>query len=387
MAGGPAGLARWRVAVLAVAAVAVLVLAGVALLRPAAGRTGDAGRGAGQSGASGSGTGQPAASSPESSAALPAAVKRIAYVPYWDQQRAFASLRENLDVFDEVSPFWYALDPDGRIVLADKENTTVDRATVRFLQRRGIRVLPTVTNLRNGDFAPELVQRMLHDRTAVRTHVRALVALATGGGYDGIDLDYESLEAADREAYSGFLRELSGALHAKGKLLTTSVHPKVSDAGYDERNQAQDFRAIGAATDEVRVMTYDYHWETSPPGAIAPAAWVEQVIAWTVTQIPPEKVILGAVLLGYDWVGEQGTTVDNEMATSLAAAHHATIRRAGDRSPWFSYTDSGRRHTVWWEDAESVAVKLRLVREYGLGGVFFWRLGGEDPAVWPLIRG
>jgi spore germination protein YaaH len=134
-------------------------------------------------------------------------------------------------------------------------------------------------------------------------------------------------------------------------------------------------------------MAYDYHWETSPPGAVAPAGWVDEVIAWTVTQIPAEKVVLGAVLLGYDWVGRAGITVDDETAAALAAAHRATIRRARDQSPWFTYSDpDGRAHTVWWEDARSVAVKLRVAARYRLGGVFFWRLGGEDPAVWSAVR-
>jgi spore germination protein YaaH len=48
--------------------------------------------------------------------------------------------------------------------------------------------------------------------------------------YDGIDVDYEDLEANDRDAYSTFLRELAAAVHAAGKILTSTVHPKVSDA-------------------------------------------------------------------------------------------------------------------------------------------------------------
>jgi spore germination protein len=311
----------------------------------------------------------------------------IAYVPYWDQKRGFASVRRNLDLIDEVSPFWYSLDRRGDVVLADDQNTTIDKATVRFLQRRGIRVLPTVTSLRNGDWAPELVTGMLAEPAAVDRHVRALTALAVQEGYDGIDLDYEDLRAADREPFTAFLRRLAGALHAEGKLLTTSVHPKVSDSGYDERNVAQDYRAIGAALDQVRVMTYDYSWETSPPGAVAPARWVQDVVAWTVTQIPREKVVLGAVLLGYDWVDGHGSTVDHERAVALARRYGAEIGRDRDRAPWFRYRDdSGRTHEVWWEDAQSAAIKLPLVEKYGLGGVFFWSLGREDQAVWPAAR-
>jgi spore germination protein YaaH len=111
------------------------------------------------------------------------------------------------------------------------------------------------------------------------------------------------------------------------------------------------------------------------------------VIAWTVTQIPPEKVILGIVLLGYDWGEGPGITVAYEQAHSTAAANDATIQRSKEGSPWFAYRDSsGTRHEVWYEDSQSARAKLTLVSEYGLGGAFFWRLGGEDPGVWPTAR-
>lgn len=321
------------------------------------------------------------------SSAEDASPMRIGYVPYWDQDRAFAVVRENPELFDEISPMWYAPEANGDVRLADPEQTTVDMATVRELQDHGMRVIPTVTNLRDGDWDPDVVKAVLHDRAAMSAHVDALVDLAVTEGYDGIDIDYEDLGEADRAAYSEFLTRLGAALRAEGKMLATAVHPKTSDAGYDERNRAQDYAAIGAAADQVRVMTYDYSWDTSPPGPVAPFRWVEDVIAWTVTQIPPEKVILGIVLLGYDWGDGPGVTVDYEQARSLADEHDATELRSADGSPSLVYSDpSGGRHEVWYEDAHSVRAKLRLVAEYDLGGAFFWRLGGEDPKVWPTVR-
>ena len=312
---------------------------------------------------------------------------RIGYVPYWDQRRALKVVWQHPDLFDQVSPVWYSLTPSGRIVLADDHHTQVDPSAVRRMQAHGIKVLPTVTNLRNGDWDLDLVPAMLHDPAARRTHINALVKLVRTKGYDGIDIDYESLNAADRQAYTAFLTELGRRLHAEGKLLATAVHPKTSNAGYDERNVAQNYRAIGAAVDQVRVMTYDYSWDTSPPGPVAPAEWVRKVIAWTVTQIPPEKVVLGVDLLGYNWSGGRGVTVTDRRARSLADSHGARIQRSGDGSPWFTYrTSSGERHEVWWEDAESLRAKLQLVDRYRVGGVFFWRLGGEDSRLWPEVR-
>lgn len=324
---------------------------------------------------------------PDPSSAKEVPTVLIGYVPYWDQERAFAVVDQNPELFDEVSPVWYAPEATGGVRLADAEQTAVDPQAVRALQARGIRVAPTVTNLIDGDWDPDVVQAMLHDPTAMNAHVDELVELAVTEGYDGIDIDYEHLSGADRTAYSEFLATLGTALRAEGKMLTAAVHPKTSDAGYDERNRAQDYAAIGAAVDQVRVMTYDYSWETSPPGPVAPAGWVEDVISWTVTQIPPEKVILGIVLLGYDWGDGPGVTVDYEQARSLAEEHDATQRRSGDGSPSFTYRDSsGVQHEVWYEDAQSVRAKVPLVADYGLGGAFFWRLGGEDPNLWPMVR-
>jgi spore germination protein len=312
---------------------------------------------------------------------------RIGYVPYWDQRRALDVVWQRPDMFDQVSLVWYSLEPNGRIVLTDDRYTHVNPQAVKDMQARGIRVIPTVTSLRNGRWNADIVQQMLHDPAARRTHIRELVDLAVTKGYDGIDIDYESLSSADRTVYSEFLSDLGRKLHAAGKVLTTAVHPKTSNAGYDERNLAQDYRAIGAAVDQVRVMTYDYSWDTSPPGPVAPARWVEKVVAWTVTQIPRDKVVLGIDLLGYNWSDGHGVTVDHQRAQALSEAYGATIRRSADGSPSFTYRDStGNRHEVWWEDARSVRVKLRLVSEYGLGGVFFWRLGGEDSNVWPAAQ-
>ena len=112
---------------------------------------------------------------------------RIGYVAYWDQKRALDVVWQHPDLFDQVSPVWYSLTPSGRIVLADDHHTHVDPAAVRAMQARGIKVLPTVTNLRNGDWDLDLVPAMLHDQVARRTHIRALVDLVRDQGYDGID--------------------------------------------------------------------------------------------------------------------------------------------------------------------------------------------------------
>jgi hypothetical protein len=41
---------------------------------------------------------------------------------------------------------------------------------------------------------------------------------------------------------------------------------------------------------------------------------------------------------------------------------------------------------MWWVGPQGVLARTQLVGQFGLGGVAFWTIGGEDPAQWPLIR-
>ena len=306
--------------------------------------------------------------------------KVSAWLPWWDQDRGYASFVNNADLYRAVSPFWYEMRSATEIAPYPGAG---DVTIVNGIRSRGVQVVPTISN----DFDGARISRMLATATLRSTHVRALTALVESGGFDGIDIDYENLPATDRDRFSAFVSELASSLRARGKLLSVTVHPKTSEPGPWSGPQAQDYAAIGAAADRVRVMAYDYHWATSEAGAIAPVWWVDQVAAFAATRIAPGKLELAMPLYGYDWVGRSGEGLTWQGAKARMQTSGATRRwSSADAAPWFTYQSNGATHEAWYEDAESVAAKLPIVSRYGLAGATFWRLGGEDPAVWTRIR-
>ncbi len=71
----------------------------------------------------------------------------------------------------------------------------------------------------------------------------------------------------------------------------------------------------------------------------------------------------------------------------MAQYHAARQWSVPDGSPFFTYVDgAGARHTVWYDDAESLQVRLPLVGKYGLGGIAMWSFGNEDPGTWAVLR-
>jgi spore germination protein len=314
-----------------------------------------------------------------------AAPKVVGYVSYWDQARAMQTLSANPGTFSTISPSWFAPGPRGGVIVQE-QSVDVDPALVHLAHSQGAKVMPAIANYRDREWSPTVVSSVLNDPELRERHVAAIVDLVDYLGYDGIDVDYEHLPAEDRNALTTFVTELSAAMHAKGKRVSVVVHPKRSEPGPQPKNQAQDYAALGAVADEVRVMLYDHSWETSPPGPVAPLDWVEDVIRFAVTQIPAHKIVLGAPLYGYDWpLGGAGESVMWQDLPLLRLGALPQFDLASS-SPWFTYVSGLTMHTVWFENAQSTAAKLALVRRYGLGGVHFWRLGGEDPATWPAVR-
>ncbi|MFN2271571.1 MAG: glycosyl hydrolase family 18 protein [Anaerolineae bacterium] len=326
----------------------------------------------------------------------PPSLNRVAaWMPSsWDGDRARASWEANRAHIQELSPVWYQLDASGDGSINPYAGAR-DAALVQQARAQGVLVIPLINNYYDSigvDAIPAGL--IIHDPGRRSAHVAVLVDEVLAYGYDGIDIDYESLNGADdRDSFSLFIEELAAALHAHGKLLAVTVHPKTYSPGSWSGPQAQDWKRIGTAVDRFRVMTYAYSGCSSSPGPIAPLWWMEDVMRFATSVVSSNKVYVGIHFYGHDWGGGMCSSVTWQSAQQSFNAY-GTIRQwqgsAGWRQevaePWFSYSDeAGQRHTVWYADAESVRARLGLVGKYGLGGIAVWRLGGEDPAAWKAI--
>jgi spore germination protein len=302
-----------------------------------------------------------------------------AWLPVWDQ-RASDSLPTALDEggVREVSPTWATVRADGGLTLTAPLTPALER-----MDAAGTTLLPVVQNFSDGDWQGDMLAAVLGDPELAGTHRRALVDTAVREEWDGIDLDYEALPAAAGPLLIDFLQALRDDLDEHDLLLSVTVPARTSD---DAAASAYDYAAIGAVADQVRVMAYDHAWSGSPAGPIAPPDWVRDVVGYAVERIPEDKIMLGVGTYGYDWIGSRGVDLGAAEAAALAERVGAEPRWDDDAAAvTFSYEQDGQTHTVWYEDAESLAVKQEIALEAGLRGIAVWRLGGEDPQVWATI--
>jgi spore germination protein len=308
------------------------------------------------------------------------------FVAYWDQQRGFAEVERHADLVGTVSPWWFAPSPDGRVVEQHAGYTDVELDRVRALQADGHRVLPSVANHRDGAWDFDVVSTILADEQLLERHVEALTELVLDHGFDGLQLDYENLPAEEGTRYAELVQRTAEAFAEHDLTLAVAIHAETSPqtGGW---GAGHDYALLGRAAHELHLMTYNMHHAEGEPGPSAPLWWVEEVVRYAAGKIPPNKLVLGIGLFGYDW-GPDGPAVGltlEEVEARVQAFDGDPTFDDQHQVPVFVYQDQGEQRQVWFEDRRSIAHKLALVDEHGLGGAFFWRMGGTTQQAWEAV--
>ena len=267
---------------------------------------------------------------------------------------ALTSLQDNVDLFSDISPFWYSATWSGSSSAITPASYAANRASVLpMIKATGVAVLPTITD----GMAAHRMATVLAGTTTRTALASQIVATVLKEGYDGIDLDFEGFAFSDgsstwattRPNWVAFVKQLSTGLHAQGKLLSITTPPLYTPTtGY----WVYDWKSIGAYVDRLRVMTYDY--SVSKAGPISPFAWVSKVAAFAVTQVPSGKVQIGVPNYGRDWVTSVAYSgVTRKCPTNAPAGSNPT--QVSTFASALSYAT--QRHVITSSDAAGYIAK------------------------------
>ena len=302
------------------------------------------------------------------------------WLPYWVQAQAFQSLQNHAGLFSSISPFWYQVSASGDVV---NFTGAEDSSILSFASAHGISVIPLITK----DFNSPFFSTILNDPVIRQRHVQAIVNKVRQMNYAGIEIDYENLLVSDREVFVVFLQQLKTALSGLNKLLVVTVHAKTNPTGDWSGATAHDYVGIGLSADVVRIMAYEDHWQGGIPGSIAPADWVDAVLAYAVSVVPIYKIELGVPTYGYDWPqGMRAAGMTYGDAVSTANQYNVPIITDAQLGPHFLYSANGLNHEVWFVDVLLFSTLLDLVNKYNIRGICIWYLSAEDPKIYAAIQ-
>lgn len=229
--------------------------------------------------------------------------------------------------------------------------------------------------------------------------VSRLLALVDQTGADGLDLDWEPIEAGDRAP----LTALAQALRAARPTLILTLPVNVVNSNFSNpMDEAAFYAGIVPSLDQVNLMSYAmgydydgwYAWFSSPldgESGHMPTSIAHTIDYYRAAGVPDAKLGVGSGFYGtcYRNVSQPRVPVPGgSIVASDGAMSYRNIVRdylpqmtrqydAPAQSPWLGAA-GGRGPQqctyVTYEDAQSIAAKGAWVRAQGLGGTIIWTI-------------
>ena len=291
---------------------------------------------------------------------------------------SLTSVLANTQGLNTISPTWFSV--------VDNSGTISSLASADYVNQAhsmGLEVWGLIDNF--STTADTLT--FLSDTQARNNIINQLMAQADAVGLDGINLDFESITEEQGAHYVQFIRELSVACRNKGLVLSVdNPVPMPYTKHYDRKEQ-------GIMADYVIIMGYDeHHSGDTEAGSVASLEFVKKGIEETLKEVPAEKVINAIPFYTRVWIEPFG----GGNLTSEVLGLDGTSRYIADKGMdvyWdeqagqniATYEGEDALYTIWVEDEQSIAEKMKLIQENGLAGVAEWKLGFERASVWPVI--
>jgi spore germination protein YaaH len=273
----------------------------------------------------------------------------------------------------------------------------------RVLEAAAAHKVPVMPIVVNPGFDQKSLHALLIDESAHQRMIATLVSECKRFRYYGIQFDFEHVSFLDRDALTSLVRETAAAFGQDGyKLSIATVHlysdfPGAGDYAhwlYEDWRGGYDLKELAKYCEFLSVMAYDQHTGHTTPGPVAGFSWVQQVLEYSLTQAPKEKISLGIPLYGRRWYAGfqngqgamQISSVSAKAAAELAGLHG--VRPSWDdteKAPWFFFYADGEREYVFYDDARSFKARYDLAAQHGVHSFSAWVLGAEDPEIWKIL--
>ena len=204
-------------------------------------------------------------------------------------------------------------------------------------------------------------------------------------GADGINIDFEKVNADCAPYFQEFIRELSVSCRTQGLVLSI-------DAYVPTYTKYLGRAELARTADYIVCMCYDEHTSGSETaGSVSSLPFVQKGIRDTLKEVPPEQTVIALPFFTRLWkVNENAAPTSSAMGMGEAAAwlSENAANVVWDEETGQNYAEAkgvDGTSKIWVEDAQSISEKMKEVMAAGCAGVAEWKLGLETQDIWQVI--
>ena len=204
-------------------------------------------------------------------------------------------------------------------------------------------------------------------------------------GADGINIDFEKVNADCAPYFQEFIRELSVSCRTQGLVLSINAYVPTYTKYLGRAELAR-------TADYIVCMCYDEHTSGSETaGSVSSLPFVQKGIRDTLKEVPPEQTVIALPFFTRLWkVNENAAPTSSAMGMGEAAAwlSENAANVVWDEEAGQNYAEAkgvDGTSEIWIEDAQSISEKMKEVMAAGCAGVAEWKLGLETQDIWQVI--
>lgn len=307
----------------------------------------------------------------------------------WDYYSEYAKAPnregEKLEGVNVVSPMFFYLEKgsNGEVIDNAKED---GKNYITWAHNNGYKVWAIVSN----NSYLKTTEDILNNYEKRTKLIESIVSLAEKYNIDGINMDFENMNAEDKNMYSRLLIELAPRLKDIGKVLSVDV---TAPDGAETWSLCFDRNVIADVCDYIVFMAYDqYGAGGNKEGTTAGCDWVEKNINKFLKQedVKNEKIILGIPLYTRLWKEEGDKTtskiVNVKDVDKVIGSEHERKWDDELKQYYIEYQEKKSTYKMWVEDKESIKEKIGLAKKYDLAGIAFWEKDREPEDFWEFVN-
>jgi cellulose synthase/poly-beta-1,6-N-acetylglucosamine synthase-like glycosyltransferase/peptidoglycan/xylan/chitin deacetylase (PgdA/CDA1 family)/spore germination protein YaaH len=292
---------------------------------------------------------------------------------------SYKSLEQHAAQLTHVCPEWFAL-VDG----LGNFQVDADVRIPKLAARKGLALLPLLTNLIGDNWLPEAVENLAHGPPDRQDRfLQNLLAHLEEAKAAGVVIDWEQVDPAYRDEITKLLEKMADGLHAAGLQLWLCVQPG-QDLDYI------DFDTLSDHVDRFVALLFDETSDTDPPGPLASRHWFESWLHALLHDADPQQWVIALGSYGYDWTNGAHRAETISFPEAMSRANNAGVGPGvvgpPDHESDFYFEDADKEHSVSFLDVVSFLNELHALHDEKAGGFALYRLGTEDPAIWDALN-
>lgn len=280
----------------------------------------------------------------------PADFSRSVWAVDWDEDSAKTYLDAHQDDISEVSIFAATFNSAGQISEPDALTALMTDLKAAYPDKK---YYLSVTNDIIEDGWTEaknsnILYTLLEDEDSARTHAQQLAALASEQGFDGVEIDYESIYG-DTTLWNLVIRfenMLAEEAGSRGLGVRVVLEPSIPA---DQLNFSDRVEHV--------VMCYDAHGIGTDAGPRADFDFLSGIVS-NFSRVPNLSYAIANG--GYDWNLGGGYTEpcsDRDVAKIMGTYGGEPVRDESNGALLYSYTDeAGSAHQLWYGDEETLRI-------------------------------